>query len=224
MTLLIVGNESQLAETKEKFGPAHEYLVAEQVAMGGELISRADVVFDFANEWTPLRLQTYLEHPSITVFLHTVTQTLRQLIGSISTPPGHIFGFNGLPTFLDRPLLEVSMLHEANEARLAEACRLLKTEYKVVQDTVGLVTPRVIGMIINEAYLTVEEGTASRSDIDLAMKLGTNYPFGPFEWASRIGLANVVSLLEAIHNDTGDERYRICPLLLAEANGGNLGK
>jgi 3-hydroxybutyryl-CoA dehydrogenase len=69
-------------------------------------------------------------------------------------------------------------------------------------------------MIINEAYLTLEEGIASREDIDLAMKLGTNYPYGPFEWADRIGLGNVVRVLRGAQKETGDERYEVCRLLL----------
>jgi 3-hydroxybutyryl-CoA dehydrogenase len=72
-------------------------------------------------------------------------------------------------------------------------------------------------MIINEAYYTVEEGTASRKDIDLAMKLGTNYPFGPFEWCEKIGAKNVFDLLKAVHEATQDERYHICTLLKKEA-------
>ena len=65
----------------------------------------------------------------------------------------------------------------------------------------------------NEAYITAEEGTASREDIDLAMKLGTNYPFGPFEWAKRIGIANVLKLMDALYASTNDERYKACDSL-----------
>ena len=79
-----------------------------------------------------------------------------------------------------------------------------------------MVTPRIIFMIINEAYYTVQEGTATREDIDQGMKLGTNYPFGPFEWAEKIGLDNVYETLEAIYEDTKEERYKICPLLKRE--------
>jgi 3-hydroxybutyryl-CoA dehydrogenase len=73
-------------------------------------------------------------------------------------------------------------------------------------------------MIINEAYYTSEEGTALREDIDLAMKLGTNYPYGPFEWAKRIGTNQVIKLLDRVYNKTNDERYKICTLLRAERN------
>ena len=72
-------------------------------------------------------------------------------------------------------------------------------------------------MIINEAYFAIEEDVASRTDIDLAMKLGTNYPFGPFEWSQRIGIKNVYQLLKAVFESTQDERYKICSLLEREA-------
>ena len=93
----------------------------------------------------------------------------------------------------------------------------LKLNYKIVDDRVGMVTPRVICMIINEAYYTVQEGTANKNDIDTAMKLGTSYPYGPFEWASIIGLKNVYNVLAAVYDDTKDERYKICQMLKRDA-------
>jgi 3-hydroxybutyryl-CoA dehydrogenase len=80
-----------------------------------------------------------------------------------------------------------------------------------------MITPRVVCMIINEAYFTAEAGTASREDIDTAMRLGTNYPYGPFEWAQQIGVKHVYDVLTAVHRATGDERYRVCNLLKEEA-------
>jgi 3-hydroxybutyryl-CoA dehydrogenase len=130
-----------------------------------------------------------------------------------------LFGFNGLPTFLNRQTIEVSLLKKEDEDTLRKTCAELQTDFLVVEDRVGLVTPRVICMIINEAYYTLLEGTASREDIDLAMKLGSNYPFGPFEWSQRIGIKHVYELLEALYDDTRDERYKICPLLKKEYLG-----
>lgn len=108
------------------------------------------------------------------------------------------------------------MLRQDQESRLITTCKELGTGFQIVDDRVGLVTPRIICMIINEAYYTVQEGTAGKEDIDLAMKLGTNYPFGPFEWCQKIGVKNVYELLAAIYNDTKDERYKICPQLKKE--------
>ena len=82
-----------------------------------------------------------------------------------------------------------------------------------VGSRVGMVTPRVISMIINEACYTLQEGTANIEDIDKGMKLGTNYPKGPFEWADEIGVGHIYDTLEALYQDTGDVRFKICPLL-----------
>ena len=72
---------------------------------------------------------------------------------------------------------------------------------------------RIISLIINEAYLVLQEGTSDRKDIDTAMKLGTNYPFGPIEWSERIGIELIYHILKAMFEEFGDDRYRITPLL-----------
>jgi 3-hydroxybutyryl-CoA dehydrogenase len=118
-----------------------------------------------------------------------------------------------MPTFLNIPLMEVSVWRDEDKVSLAKTCADLNTKFSLVDDRVGLVTPRIISMIINEAYYTVQEGTASREDIDNAMKLGTNYPYGPFEWCERIGTRYVYELLDALYEETKDERYKICALL-----------
>jgi 3-hydroxybutyryl-CoA dehydrogenase len=65
-----------------------------------------------------------------------------------------------------------------------------------VDDQPGFISARVIVMIINEAFLALGEGVSSKNDINTAMKLGTNYPYGPFEWAEKIGIKNIITLLK----------------------------
>jgi 3-hydroxybutyryl-CoA dehydrogenase len=72
---------------------------------------------------------------------------------------------------------------------------------------------RVIACMINEAAFCLQEGLASAEDIDLAMKLGMNYGHGPFEYADRTGLDNILAVLEYLQAETGDPRYRPAPLL-----------
>jgi 3-hydroxybutyryl-CoA dehydrogenase len=148
------------------------------------------------------------------VFISAVKNSLAQMVfeknANIQFP---LFGINSIETFLNRNLLEVSMLNASNEQLLIATLGKLNWEYKLVKDRVGMVTPRVVCMLINEACYTLQEGTASMADIDISMKLGTNYPFGPFEWADKIGIKNVYEILENLYNDTKDERYKICPLL-----------
>ena len=84
-----------------------------------------------------------------------------------------------------------------------------------LEDTPGFISARVIAMIINEAYYALEEAVSTKEEIDTAMKLGTSYPFGPFEWAEKIGLKNVYELLLALA--ITNARYLPAPLLKKEA-------
>ena len=82
--------------------------------------------------------------------------------------------------------------------------------------------PRTIAMIINEAYFALDEGLASPSAIDLAMKNGVNYPLGPIEWGEKIGLAHVCELLQELHEITEDSRYRVSKELKLKSLTGTL--
>ena len=129
----------------------------------------------------------------------------------------HLFGFNSFPVFVDIHTIEMTNPYISDIEVISNILKSINfTKIHWVDSRVGLVTPRIICMIINEAYYTVMEGTATKTDINLAMKLGTNYPKGPFEFVESIGLDNVYNQLLSLHKDTMDERYKICPLLKQE--------
>lgn len=216
MNILVIGDELNLAECQQKFGVSHAWRHAKDLMEAETLLNSTEVVFDFLQNRSTDDMLIY-KNKNLVVFFNTSLITLKSLLKNAANGKSHFFGFCGLPTFLNRELLEVSMLKESDLPFLDEISKQLNTKYARVADSVGLVTPRIICMIINEAYYTVEEGTATRADVDLAMKLGTNYPYGPFEWGQKIGLGNVYDLLKAVHAATQDERYLICPLLKQEA-------
>lgn len=207
MNILVVGHESQAAECRQKFGETHHYEIAAQPA--SDSISWAEVIFDFLLEEDSLKRYAKLQTPVFLNIVFTTLASLKKKNPDLLT----VFGFCGMPTFFNRELLEVSLRSTDQRTDLEKICQLLSMDFAVVDDRVGLVTPRIICMIINEAYYTVQEGTASRADIDLAMKLGTNYPLGPFEWCNKIGIEHVYHLLDTVYHDTHDERYKICALL-----------
>lgn len=216
MKILIIGEQVNLQESRQKFGDEHQYTLAVEHRDAEKFLESYDLVMDFIIDEEPHKFDIY-KNKSCTILLNTAKISLGELSFTAGDKlKARIFGFNGLPTFLNRPLLEVSLLNREHVGDLKRLCEQLRTEFLVVDDRVGLVTPRVICMIINEAYYTAQEGTAAREDIDMAMKLGTNYPFGPFEWCRRIGVKHVYELLEAVFEDTKDERYKICPLLKKE--------
>jgi 3-hydroxybutyryl-CoA dehydrogenase len=215
MKILVVGSPSNLQEFKEKFAENHDYGYFSDYSFEKDDLENADMIFDFYIGDNPEQFEVYSNLDS-NVFINAPKISLAELAYYQESVSCNLYGFNGLPTFLNRSLLEVSCFDEKAEAEITSLCKELATEFIIVADRVGMVTPRVISMIINEAYFTLQEGTASIEDIDKGMKLGTNYPFGPFEWCEKIGLQNVYEVLEAIYDDTKDERYKICPLLKTE--------
>lgn len=216
MNILVIGEDLNLQESKQKFGTGHQYTLVSEHRDAEKFLLTYDLIIDFIIDEEPDRFEMYSTR-AIDVFLNTGKISLGELAFMVDNKLRcRIFGFNGLPTFLNREILEVSLWRKEDEEDLKRICSALRTEFLLVDDRVGLVTPRVICMIINEAYYTTQEGTATREDIDMAMKLGTNYPFGPFEWCQRIGVKHVYELLEAVYEDTKDERYKICPLLKKE--------
>jgi 3-hydroxybutyryl-CoA dehydrogenase len=134
-----------------------------------------------------------------TVIIHSVTDTL----ASLQVPFARI---NAWPGFLERPLIESAIASSMNADALNGVSASLKKEFITLPDVAGFVSARVISMIINEAYYALEEGISSKASIDTAMKTGTNYPYGPFEWAQKIGTRNVHQLLTELSKT--DLRYQ----------------
>ncbi len=123
--------------------------------------------------------------------------------------------FCGWPTFWERSEWEVALNHNHDiDAWLKEFETALNKKLLVVKDVPGLIAPRIVAAIINEACYGLEAGISSEDDIDTAMKLGTNYPMGPNEWCSKIGRHNVAALLQQIALD--EPCYQPHPLLLKQ--------
>jgi 3-hydroxybutyryl-CoA dehydrogenase len=130
--------------------------------------------------------------------------------------PERLIGIAALPSLLHGTLVEIAP-SPASGARAIEASQIffreLGKETSVVQDSPGMVLPRILCMLVNEASFALGERIARRGDIDRAMTLGTNYPFGPFAWGKKIGFEQVRAVLEGLRREFGEERYRTAPLL-----------
>lgn len=97
--------------------------------------------------------------------------------------------------------------------RLAELLASLGKVVEEVGDGPGLVLGRILVAVINEAAVLIGEGNGSAADVDLGMELGLNYPVGPVALASRMGLPHVLGLLDGLHEDRREARYRAAPLI-----------
>lgn len=175
----------------------------------GEAIN-TDEGFHFADAFFILKEDINIEDPhpfgGKPVFINSVKLTLKEL-----KLPENFNRINGWPTFVNREVWEIA---SPNENTAKEIFEKLQWKYINVADEPGLVSARIISMIINEAYFALGEDVSTKDEIDLAMKLGTNYPYGPFEWCKKIGLKKVYGLLQKLSET--DNSYTIAPAMKNE--------
>ncbi len=155
----------------------------------GETIPEADAYFDFLYEEEGFAFPGITQKP---IFVNAVINTTADL-------PANAIRINGWNGFLERSLIEIAI--EKNTPLSQEAAsvlQILNWPYLLVPDVPGMIAARVIAMIINEAYFGLGDAISSKADIDTAMKLGTNYPYGPFEWCEKIGIQKIYALLEKL--------------------------
>jgi len=188
----------------------------------GEACHDADVVIEAeASEWMDPAL------PESTLVLaaalgHSTAEAAAEIHAR-----HRVVGFATLPPVERGQVVELAVTPWTEPAALEQAgefFRAVGLEPAVVPDGPGLVFARILCLIINEAAFALMEGVATAEEIDTAMKLGTNYPFGPLEWADRIGLDQVVGMLEGLQLEYGEERYRPAPLLRRLVRAGHLGR
>ena len=152
----------------------------------------ADAYFD-------LRNNAHADYSSIAkpVFINSMAATLAE-----NNHSKNIIRINAWPGFIEKDLWEMAGTVSAEAEYILQQ---LNKRYIVVPDEPGFISARIIAMIINEAYYALDEKVSSELDIDIAMKLGTNYPYGPFEWCNIIGKQQVYQLLAKL--SLTDERF-----------------
>ena len=138
------------------------------------------------------------DHISILESMLPKTIIINSVIDTIAETNESFVRINAWPGFLQSSTIEASALQQEQKREAENIFSLFNREMEWLPDQPGFVTPRVISMIINEAFISLREGVSTKEDIDTAMRLGTNYPYGPFEWADKIGIQNIISLLQKL--------------------------
>ena len=113
---------------------------------------------------------------------------------------------------LTRPMVGMHFFNPADRMKLIE-----------VNEAAGFVVNRILIPMINEAAFIKMEGVSDIAGIDAAMKLGANHPMGPLELGDFIGLDICLAIMDVLYKETGDSKYRACPLIRKMVRGGNLG-
>ena len=124
-------------------------------------------------------------------------------------------------------LIEIIKGLQTDENTLKKTLALSESMNKtctIARDVPGFTANRILVPYINEAVFALYEGIGTAEDIDKTMKLGTNVPMGPLTLADFIGLDTCLFVMEVLHKEYGDSKYRPCPLLKNYVNAGYLGK
>ncbi len=196
------------------------------------IITPFDIIVDLGIEDTDDRiavLDLLLSSPGDPLLLvSSLTTTATELAGYLSVSSPKIIGFNGTPFLLTHhKIMEIAPSMQSSPQALEMAKSFfegLSFSVEIVEDRVALVTPRVLATLINEAAFAVMEKVASPKDIDNAMKLGVNYPYGLLEWADLIGLDVIIAIMQSLSVEYEQERYRTCVLLKQLVRAGKVGK
>ena len=154
-------------------------------------------------------------HPDAPICSSSVTVTVGQQARWISHPT-RLIGIGAFPSLLSGTLVELAVSSLTTKTTLSAAegfLKALEKEIALVHDAVGLVLPRILCMIVNEACYALADGVAPRNGIDDAMKLGADYPQGPLEWKEKVGPGNIRAVLEALQREADKQRYKVAPLL-----------
>lgn len=207
MTIAILADEQLKKELLSlPLAPAIELVWADTVR--ALCIIEADVYFDLEYRRDSERMSQLKRLLPAPVFVNAVAETCSDLGKGF-------YRINAWPTMCKRNVMEIASMDDDDSAFKGIFLNL-GWQYRLVPDTVGMVTPRIVSMIVNEAYFALSEGVSTREEIDTAMRLGTSYPYGPFEWANLIGTVRILELLGALNRL--DPRYIIAPALLKEMN------
>jgi 3-hydroxybutyryl-CoA dehydrogenase len=151
-----------------------------------EQLASKDILLDTTYNW--LQNIAILNNNSCLKLLHAPYHLLASL-------PTNSCRINCWPTFINNPSWEY--VGDINKSLLSFLETKLEKKLQLVPDLIGMISANIIASIINEAYIVLDNNIASASDIDTAMKLGTNYPYGPIEWSNKIGIIEIAQLLLA---------------------------
>lgn len=193
--------------------------------------AQTDLVVEAATERESIKFDIFraLDEaaPEHTILASNTSSISITRIGAVTSRPEKVIGMHFMNPVPIMKLVEIirglPTSDETYNVVNAAAEKMGKTTV-LAQDYAGFIVNRILMPMINEAVYALMEGVGSVEDIDAAMKLGTNQPMGPLTLADFIGLDTCLAIMNVLHDNLGDSKYRACPLLRKYVDAGWLGR
>ena len=196
-----------------------------------ERVGRAGLVVEAVPEVAELKYGIFAELdrlvPGGAVLASNTSSVSITAIAARTSRPERVVGMhfmNPVPVMRLVEIVRGLRTADATAEAVVELARVLGKVPVEVRDFPGFVSNRILAPMINEAVFALMEGVAEAEAIDTVMRLGMNHPMGPLALADLIGLDTCLSILEVLHRELGDDRYRPCPLLRQYVAAGWLGR
>jgi 3-hydroxybutyryl-CoA dehydrogenase len=194
-------------------------------------LGNCDIVIEAATENVELKKKIFKDvdnvcRPDAIIATNTSSISITELASVVSNPERFIgmHFMNPVPVMKLVEIINGMNTDDKTTATIRELTEKMGKTPVVVKDAPGFIANRILMPMINEAVFCLMEGIATREDIDTVMKLGTNHPMGPLELADLIGLDVCLSIMNVLHEDFKDSKYRPCPLLVKMVRAGRLGR
>ena len=206
-------------------------LVRIQTITEMKLLSSEDIVIEAATENKEVKISIFSELdtfcPEKTILASNTSSISISLIASATNRPEKVIGMHFMNPVSIMKLVEIIRGKLTSDETTEKVKNLVEVLNKIpveCNDSSGFVSNRILMPMINEAVCCLADGVATAEAIDKIMTLGMAHPMGPLTLADLIGLDICLAIMEVLHRDMGDDKYRPCPLLEEMVSAGNLGR